>query len=78
MSKTPSGIASAYAAMTTVQVPNHWSAEQALAVWEFLDELTRRVWDRYELQLFELIRPDLEEEQHAQPDLFDPNDDIPF
>ena len=31
MSKTPSGLAAAYAAMTTIQIPNHWSAEQALS-----------------------------------------------
>jgi len=78
MSKTPPGIASAYAAMSTIQIPPHWSAEQALAVWDLLDEIARLVWDRYELPLIELLRPDLEEEQHAQPDLFDPDDDIPF
>ncbi len=76
MSKTSS--ANAYAAMTTIEIPSHWSAEQALAVWDLLDEIARLVWDRYELPLIELLRPDLEEEQHAQPDLFDPDDDIPF
>jgi len=78
MSKTPPGIASTYAAMTTIQIPNHWSAEQALAVWELIDEIARRVWDRYELPLFELLRPDLEEQEHSQLDLFDPDDNIPF
>jgi len=78
MSNAPPGIASAYAPMTTIQIPSHWSDEQALAVWELLDELARRVWDRYELPLIELIRPDLEEDQYDQPDLFDPDDDIPF
>ncbi len=78
MSKTPPGIASTYAAMTTVQVPEHWSAEQALAVWEFLDEVTRRVWDRYEVQLIELIRADLDRDDDTQLDLFDPDDTIPF
>ncbi len=78
MSKPSQGIASAYAAMTSVQVPDHWSAEQALAVWDLLDEIARCVWDRYELPLIELLRPDLEEAQHAQPDLFDPDDEIPF
>ena len=78
MSKTPPGIASAYAAMTSIRIPSHWSAEQALAVWELIDEIARCVWDRYELPLFELLRPDLEEQEHSQPDLFDPDDDIPF
>ncbi len=78
MSNTPPGIASAYAAMTTIQIPNHWSAEQALAVWEFLEELTSRVWDRYEVQLVELIRAELDQDDNPQPDLFDPDDPIPF
>ena len=78
MSKTPSGIAAAYAEITTVQVPHHWSPEQALAVWEFLDEVTRRVWDCYELQLVELIRADLDQDDDSQLDLFDPDDTIPF
>jgi hypothetical protein len=78
MSNTPAGIASNAAAMTTIRIPQHWSDEQALAVWDLLDEIARCVWDRYELPLIELLRPDLEETQHDQPDLFDPDDDIPF
>jgi len=78
MSKTPPGIASAYAPMTTIQISNHWSAEQALAVWELLDELARCVWDRYELQLIELIQADRCEQDTDQHDLFDPDDEIPF
>jgi hypothetical protein len=78
MSKIPSSIASAYAEMTTVQIPQHWSPEQALAVWEFLDELSGRVWNRYELQLTELLHADLEQDDDTQPDLFDPDDTIPF
>ena len=78
MSNTPPGIASNCAAMTTIRIPQHWSDEQALAVWDLLDEIARCVWDRYELPLIELLRPDLEEAQHDQPDLFDPDDEIPF
>ena len=58
MNDAPSGIAGAYAAISRLQIPQHWSAEQALAVWELLDELTTRVWNRYELPLIELIRAD--------------------
>ena len=78
MSKPSPGIASAYAAMTSVQVPDHWSAEQALAVWELLDEVTRRVWERYEVQLIERIQADLGQDDDPQLDLFDPDDTIPF
>ena len=51
---------------------------RASAAEQFLDDLARLVWDHYELPLFELLRPDLEEEVHAQPDLFDPDDALPF
>ena len=78
MNNTPLGIASAYAAMTSVQIPDHWSPEQALAVWELLDEVTRRVWECYEVKLIELIQADLGQDDDSQLDLFDPDDTIPF
>ena len=59
-------------------IPDYWSPQQALAIYELLGDLQLRVWDRYELQLLELLRPDLEGEDDDQPDLFDPNDQIPF
>ena len=74
MSKSSPGIACAYAAMTTLQIPDHWSAEQALAVWELLDDIAGIVWDRYELQLIELIQSELCEGESDQLDLFDPDD----
>ena len=58
-------------------IPDDWSAEQALAVYEFLFELQQLIWDRYEIQLYELLRPDLEGNDTDQLDLFF-NDDIPF
>ncbi len=59
-------------------IPDDWSAHQALAVYEFISDLQQHIWDRYELQLFELMRPDLEGWDDDQPDLFDPDDEIPF
>ena len=78
MSKPALGSASTDASWTTLQIPTHWSAQQALAVWEFLDEVARYVWDRYEMQLVELIRDDLARNDDAQPDPLEPDDDIPF
>jgi hypothetical protein len=53
--------------------------EQALAVWELLNELADRIWARYEIALVELIGADLEPERDPnQPDLFDPDDSTPF
>ncbi len=34
-------------------IPDHWSPEQALAVYEFLDELQERIRDRYGEQITE-------------------------
>ncbi len=58
-------------------IPDYWSAEQALAVYEFLSNLEQQIWDRYELQLYELLRPELDVDID-QLDLFDFNDEIPF
>ena len=79
MSHTPTGLAGAYAALRTLELPDDWSPEQALAVWELLNELAERVWARYEIPLLELIRADLQPEHDPnQADLFDLDDDISF
>ena len=39
-------------------IPATWTAEQALAVYELLDELREKIWAHYDLQLMELIRED--------------------
>jgi hypothetical protein len=61
-------------------IPNNWSAEQALAIYEFLAEIQHQIWDRYELQLIDLLCADLDERDTHQIDLFELNDDdsIPF
>ena len=42
-------------------IPDYWSPEQALAVYEFLDELRERVSDRYGEQITERMRFEYEE-----------------
>ena len=66
------------AAMKNYQPPQHWSPEQALAVWECLEDLAWLIWTRYEEHLIALIQRDLHHGDTAQLDLFDPDDDIPF
>ena len=39
----------------TVEIPVTWTAEQALAVWEMLDELRQKIWVRYSSQLQDLL-----------------------
>jgi hypothetical protein len=60
-------------------IPDYWSPEQALAVYEFLDELRERVWDRYGEQITEHMRFEYEQQQKSvQLELFPFNDEIPF
>jgi hypothetical protein len=58
-------------------IQDDWSPEQALAVVELLDDLREAIWQRYQLQLFELLR-----EQHCTDTPSDsssgPETDPPF
>jgi hypothetical protein len=53
----------------TVEIPITWTAEQALAVWEMLDELREKIWIRYSSQMQELLA-----EQQRYPELDDSTD----
>jgi len=67
--------------MPTLDIPDHWSPEQALAVYELLDQLRDRVWDRYSVPIIDAFRADLEQDNlspHLQLPLFPFDDDIPF
>ena len=59
-------------------IPDYWSAEQALAIYEFLNDIQEQIWNQYELQLIELLRPDTDEVDDNQLDLFALNDEIDF
>ena len=62
----------------TLQLPDHWTPEQALAVYELLKDLADTIWDRYELVLIEQLRGDLDQDDGAQTDLFDFDDPLNF
>jgi len=62
MSRTCTGLAGAYRTLPSLELPDDWSPEQALAVRELLNELTDRIWARYEIPLVEPIRADLHPE----------------
>ena len=59
-----------------LQLPDHWTPEQALAVYEFLTELADAIWNRYEIPLIELLTPELEHNPPEPDSDFD--DPIPF
>jgi len=64
--------------MSDPQIPEYWSADQALAVYELLDDLLQAIWARYDLQIQAQLQADLLNDSTPQLDLFDPNDPIPF
>ena len=62
----------------TLRLPEYWTPAEALAVYELLNELAEAIWNRYEISLIELLAPDLEQGNGAQPDLFDFDHPLPF
>jgi hypothetical protein len=61
------------------RIANDWSPEQAIAVYEFLDEVRERVWDRYQEPIIEQFRINCEKENDArQLELFPFNDELAF
>ena len=61
-----------------LQVPEDWTPEQALRVYEYLNQVTEAVWERYEVALLPLVRPDPSTTDSARTDRFDPDDELPF
>lgn len=64
--------------MPPFEIPDHWSAQEALAVYQLLNDIAEQIWERYDLQIIELLRPELDRDDDEQLDLFDFNDDIPY
>jgi hypothetical protein len=69
---------STLASRFTLQLPDDWTPEQALAVYDLLNDLAEAIWKRYEIPLIELLAPEIEPQNTAQPDPFDFDDPLPF
>jgi hypothetical protein len=65
-------------APSTLEIPDHWTPEQALAVFELLKDLTDAIWNRYELTLIDTLAAELSQDDTSQLDLFDFDDSVPF
>ena len=59
-------------------IPDDWSPEQALAVYEFLDALRDRLWDRYQDPIIEQLRADCSDDAQLELPFYAFNDEIPF
>jgi hypothetical protein len=44
--------------MTPLQIPEYWTPEQALAVYELIEDIGEAICNRYELALIELVQQD--------------------
>ena len=62
----------------TLHLPDHWTPEQALAVYELLNDLAESIWNRYEIPLIELLTGELDQDNNSQYDPVDFDDPIPF
>ena len=68
--------------------PRYWEPEEALAVWELLNELANTLWDQHQLSFMQILceqqTPDSvchelnDSRTWHQRDLFAPDDDLPF
>ena len=57
------------------EIPDTWTPEQALAVYELLEELRERILSRYEAQILDALR---EERASSPPEPSDPSSDSDF
>ena len=55
-----------------------WSPEQAVAVFEILDELRDRIWERYGLQIQQVLRDQRSTAIPAADDIAIDDADVPF
>jgi hypothetical protein len=57
-------IGAAHLRPITIEIPTTWSPEQALAVYELLDDLREKIWDRYHYTLQDLLQQQLQSPRH--------------
>jgi len=64
-----------------IHIPTEWTAEQAKAVWELLDDITSAIWDVHEKGILKAMHiEDSMLERAARGEDHEPfeEDDIPF
>ena len=62
----------------SITLPTHWSPEQAIAVFEILDELREHVWARYGLQIQQVLRDERSTAVRAADNISIDEADVPF
>ena len=59
-----------------LEIPDYWTPEQALAVYELLDDLRELILSRYDLQIMDAVREECA--PSAPPDPSGPTSDRDF
>ncbi len=59
-----------------IEIPDYWTPEQALAVFELIDDLRERILFRYEEQIRDVLREECT--PSAPPEPGDPSSDRDF
>ena len=61
-------------------IPDYWTPREALAVYEFIDELRDEIWNRYELELIKIMQAERSTNPADWGDEIseDPDDEISF
>ena len=62
----------------SITLPTHWSPEQAVAVFEILDELREHAWARYGLQIQQVLRDERGMAVSTADDISIDEADVPF
>ena len=64
--------------MTDIKVPDYWTAEQASAVFEFVDDVREEILIQYRLQIMEYLREERCVDFNPFPDVDIDEEDLPF
>jgi hypothetical protein len=62
----------------SITLPTHWSPEQAVAVFEILDDLREHVWARYGPQIQQVLRDERSTAIAVAGDIAIDDADVPF
>ena len=64
--------------MTEIKIPDYWTAEQATAVFEFVDDVREEILVQYRLQIMEYLREERCVDFNPSPDVDVDEEDLPF
>lgn len=64
--------------MTEMKIPDHWTAEQATAVFEFVDDIRAEILIHYRLQIMEYLHDERCVDFNPSTDVSINEEDLPF